>query len=365
MGMPKQRLIHEIRREERDKTTVCRLEFLLAPFGLKAGLAVATAQHQEQRFGVFEPNTLILCTGLLGRKRGIFVLVTDEIAEEHSAKNIRPTSRPPQAIIEERYMTNLHLFAVPDAIPAYSVVRRIGPADLKDALTKGFNDFLPILDFLAKPLFTVMFSIIYAIICIYLISSDLPLLFPLMSGFALIGPFVAIGLYELSRRRELGLDTCWTHVFDLRRSPSLPSILALGLVLLTIFICWQAAAEQLFVWLFGPTAPESLSGFLTEVITTSRGWTLIILGNATGFLFAVVVLSISVVSFPLLLDRNVGVAVAVHTSVTAVLANPLTMALWGLIVAASLVIGFLFFALAFVVPVLAHASWHLYRSVVQ
>ena len=87
-------------------------------------------------------------------------------------------------------------------------------------------------------------------------------------------------------------------------------------------------------------------------------------GNATGFLFAVVVLSISVVSFPLLLDRNVGVAVAVHTSVTAVLANPLTMALWGLIVA-SLVIGFLFFALAFVVPVLAHASWHLYRSVVQ
>src|ERR1019366_9716486 len=110
----------------------------------------------------------------------------------------------------ERFMTNLHLFAVPDAIPAYSVVRRIGPADLKDALTKGFNDFL---DFLAKPLFTVVFSIIYAIICIYLISSDLPLLFPLMSGFTLIGPFVAIGLFELSRRRELGLDTCWTHVF--------------------------------------------------------------------------------------------------------------------------------------------------------
>jgi uncharacterized membrane protein len=121
------------------------------------------------------------------------------------------------------------------------------------------------------------------------------------------------------------------------------------------------------VWIFGPTAPESFSGFLTDVLTTSRGWTLIILGNATGFVFAVVVLSISVVSFPLLLDRNVGVAVAVHTSVRAVLVNPLTMALWGLIVAASLVIGFLFafVGLAFVVPVLAHASWHLYRRVVQ
>jgi uncharacterized membrane protein len=138
-------------------------------------------------------------------------------------------------------------------------------------------------------------------------------------------------------------------------------------VLLTLFICWQAAAQSLYVWLFGPTAPESFRGFLTEVLTTSRGWTLIILGNAIGFIFAFAVLTISVVSFPLLLDRNVGVAVAIHTSVRAVLANPLTMALWGLIVAASLVIGFMFafVGLAFVTPILAHASWHLYRRVVQ
>jgi len=138
-------------------------------------------------------------------------------------------------------------------------------------------------------------------------------------------------------------------------------------VLLTIFICWQAAAELLYVWLFGPTAPKSLTGFLTEVLTTSRGWTLLILGNAIGFVFAVVVLSISVVSFPLLLDRNVGVAVAVRTSVKAVLASPLTMALWGLIVAVSLMLGFLFafLGLVFMLPILAHANWHLYRKVVD
>jgi uncharacterized membrane protein len=272
-----------------------------------------------------------------------------------------------QEITEERVMMNLQLLALPDATSGYPVLRKVGPAYLKDALTKGVNDFLPILDFLANPLFAVLFSIIYAIICIFLISTDLPLLFPLMSGFALVGPFVAIGLYEVSRRRELGLDTSWTHVFDLRHSPSLPSILALGLVLLTFFICWQVAAESLYVGLFGPAAPETLNGLLAEVLTTSRGWTLIILGNAIGFIFAVVVLSVSVVSFPLLLDRNVGVAVAVHTSVRAVLANQLTMALWGLIIAASLVIGFLFafVGLAFVVPILAHASWHLYRRVVQ
>ena len=148
-------------------------------------------------------------------------------------------------------MMNLQLLALPDATLGYPVLRKVGPADLKDALTKGVNDFLPILDFLGQPLFTVLFSMIYAIICIVLISTDLPLFFPLMSGFALVGPFVAIGLCEVSRRRELCLDTSWAHVFDLPRSPSLASILVLGLVLL-LFICWQAAAESLYVWLLGP-----------------------------------------------------------------------------------------------------------------
>jgi uncharacterized membrane protein len=262
-------------------------------------------------------------------------------------------------------MANVNAIASLDAAPLVPSVRRIGPQDLKDALAKGLDDFW------AMPTHVVFISLMYPIIGLFLARLTfgydlLPLLFPLMSGFALIGPFAGLGLYELSRRREQGLDTAWSHAFEVLRSPSIGAILALGVLLLMIFACWLFAAQALYDWLFGPQVPDSVTGFLHEVLTTPHGWLLIILGNAIGFVFAAVVLAISVVSFPLLLDRQVGVAVAVHTSVKAVLANPVAMATWGFIVAAALAIGSLpvFVGLAIVLPVLGHATWHLYRRVV-
>jgi uncharacterized membrane protein len=249
---------------------------------------------------------------------------------------------------------------------AQIIVRRIRPADLKDALAKGIDDFM------AKPSHLVFLSLIYPIfnICLYAVvftSNALPLLYPLASGFALIGPFLAVGLYEISRQRELGEEASWKRAFEVWRSPSIPSILALGLLLMVIFVFWLTTARVLYEWLFGLSAPESYPQFIDEVLSTSRGWTLIVLGNAIGFVFAVVVLAISVVSFPLLLDRDVGADLAVQTSVRAVRANPVMMALWGLIVAALLAIGSLpvFVGLAVVMPILGHSTWHLYRRVVE
>jgi uncharacterized membrane protein len=250
--------------------------------------------------------------------------------------------------------------------PARLSVRSVSFADLKAALAKGVDDFS------AMPSHAVFLCIIYPIAGLVLgrlaIGYDvLPLLFPLMAGFALVGPFAAIGLYEMSRRREQGLDISWRHVFDVRHRPTFGAIVTLGVLLMAIFLIWIAVAQAIYVATFGYLPAASIPDFFKQVLTTPEGWTLIVVGNAVGFLFAVLVLTISVVSFPLLIDRDVGAAGAIVTSWRVVLANPVTMAAWGFIVAVLLMVGSipLLFGLAVVMPVLGHATWHLYRRAVE
>ena len=170
-------------------------------------------------------------------------------------------------------MPKFHGIAGPDSTPVYPSVRKIGPADLKDALAKGVEDFL------TMPSSLVFLGLIYPIVGIGLVAgSSLPLLFPLMSGFALVGPFAAIGLYEISLRRELGLDTSWAHAFGVARSHSIFSILSLGLLLLVIFACWEFTAQSLYVALFGL---QPLWGLIVASIL-SIGFLLLFVGLAVA-----------------------------------------------------------------------------------
>ncbi|WP_117191213.1 DUF2189 domain-containing protein [Rhizobium terrae] len=262
-------------------------------------------------------------------------------------------------------MTAFHVMAGASEHFVRPVVRKVGFADIADALKLGLRDFRE------KPSHYVFLCLIYPVAGIFLTvwstgANLLPLLFPLMSGFALLGPIAAIGLYEISRRRESGEDTSWRHALDVRHSRALPSILAVGFFLFVMFIAWLLVAQAIYTAYFGETAPASVSSFLSDVLTTSRGLALIVLGNLAGFAFAVVVLATTVVAFPLMLDRDVGAAAAIDTSVRATIANPGPVALWGLIVAALLVIGTIpiFAGLAVIMPILGHATWHLYRKLV-
>lgn len=244
-------------------------------------------------------------------------------------------------------------------------IRRIEFADLRDVLAKGFEDFG------AYRTDVVFLCLIYPIVGLILGrlafgENMLPLLFPLAAGFALIGPFAAVGLYEMSRRRELGVSIGGMDALAVIRLPAFGAILMLGLLLVVIFLLWLVAAQVIYAATLGPEPPRSIAAFVHDVFTTDAGWVMIVIGVGVGFLFAVLAMTISVVSFPLLLDRDVGLDTAVRTSIRAVATNPGPMAMWGLIVAAGLVLGSipLLLGLIIVMPVLGHATWHLYRKVV-
>lgn len=246
------------------------------------------------------------------------------------------------------------------------MVRTIGVADLREALARGIDDFM------AVPTHAAFLILIYPLIGLILAglllgTNLVSLVYPAAAGFAIIGPVAAIGLYELSRRREQGLDVSVWHLADVLKSPSIGAIARLGLVLFALFALWLMTAQLIYQQTIGPAAPATVGDFVQQVTTTPQGRSLMFAGNLVGFVFALVVLMTTAIAFPMLVDRNVSASTAVRTSVRAFVHNPVTMAVWGLFVAGALVLGMLpmFVGLAVVLPILGHATWHLYRRVVS
>jgi uncharacterized membrane protein len=263
-------------------------------------------------------------------------------------------------------MADFHVLTGASGNVAFPKVRAIGFSDLGTALALGWRDFW------RKPSHLVFLGLIYPLMGVAIGlwtsgSNSWPLLYPLISGFALLGPIAALPVYEMSRRQELGLEGSWRSAFGVLRSPAMPSILAVGVFLMALFTVWLLVAQFLYEQLFGPGSPATLGTFVDQVTMTAEGQALMIWGNLIGLGFATVALACTVVSIPLLIDRDVGAAIAIQTSIRATLRNPVVIAAWGIIVAALLVVGSLplLVGLAIVVPVLGHATWHLYRRVVE
>jgi uncharacterized membrane protein len=251
--------------------------------------------------------------------------------------------------------------------PASSMrIQKLELNDLVGSLRSGWEDFR------AYPSHAIMLAIIYPIVGLLIGRvlhgySFLPLLFPLAAGFALLGPFAAIVFYDLSRQRERGGTPSVAAAMDVIRYPSFSAIASLGAMLAILFLTWVATAQSIYNAFFGFAPVFSMPKFLVDVTGTTEGLTFLIESCVAGLIFAITAFAISVVSFPMLIDRRVSATDAVLTSLRVIAKNPVAMSLWGLIVAGLLVVAIIpfFLGLAIVVPVLGHATWHLYRRSVS
>jgi uncharacterized membrane protein len=245
------------------------------------------------------------------------------------------------------------------------VVRPIGFSDIGEAFALGLRDFQ------AAPVYGLFFGAVYAaggllIVACAAVLGVSYLAYPLGAGFALIGPFVAVGLYEVSRRRELGQPLRFRAVLGVIVAQGRRELGWMAFVTLFIFVIWMYQVRLLLALFLGFRSFASLHEFILVVTTTPDGLMFLLIGNLIGAVLALILFSLTVVSFPLLLERDIDFITAMITSVRAVTTSPLPMIGWAAVIVALLIVATLpfFLGLLIVLPVLGHTTWHLYRRIV-
>lgn len=237
--------------------------------------------------------------------------------------------------------------------------------DLRAALSQGFADFKK------APAFGLFFAAFYVLGGLLIVQSLFVwnqswMIYPVMIGFPLIGPFAAVGLYEVSRRLAKGEPLDWPQILNVLRVQSGKEMAWMAFVILFFFWIWMYQVRLLVAIILGRMSFSTMGGLADVVFYTSEGWTFLAIGHVVGAVLALGLFSITVVSIPMLLERNVDFISAMITSVKAVLASPLVMLTWGVIVTLTLIAAMVpaFLGLFIALPVLGHTTWHIYKRAV-
>ncbi|MFN3294310.1 MAG: DUF2189 domain-containing protein [Gemmobacter sp.] len=243
---------------------------------------------------------------------------------------------------------------------AAPVIRALAPADLSAALAAGWRDLT------RAPLFGLFFAGVYVLggwmlVWALTASGQVWWTIPITLGFPLLGPFIATGFYEISRRlaRDEPLD--WPGVLGVilrQKDRQVPSIAA---VIVVFFLFWNFLAHMIFALFMGLQVMTNISSSF-EAFLTPNGLAMIVVGTLVGAVFSALLFSLTVVALPMLLDREVDFVTAMLTSLAVVRRNPGVMLGWGMLIAVLLFAGMVpaFLGLLVVLPLLGHSSWHLY-----
>jgi uncharacterized membrane protein len=263
-------------------------------------------------------------------------------------------------------MTNETGQVVERPMPRPPVVRTVSFGDIREALSRGWSDFLQ------APLFGLFFGAFYAlggILITWLMfwNSMVYWVIPLVIGFMLIGPFVAVGLYEVSRALEQGRPLTWSGVLGVMFRQREREFVWMSFVTLFVFWIWIYQVRLLLALFFGLKTFSTFDAFVTMLFTTANGLTFLVVGHVVGAILSLALFSLTVVSFPLLLDREVDFITAMITSVKSVVTSPAAMIAWAICIVVLTILAMLpaFLGLIIVLPVLGHATWHLYRRLVE